>query len=612
MYSASRYVALILAFCLGFSCCGGLLIGGAFVALANFRVRDIEKYGLADIPDELFMGDEPEVDLLDLSALEFIAELKELTAMGDGITINFLQKRYDLKIDEKVDVLLTDELRELPLKQLFSKDGITELLSSLYIGNILGYQCVDITTGAEADPELGEELTKWYNPKNDTDVSGIQSYLSYIAIGDFINGELDLNTLIDGIVIGDALGYTYDEANDIWLDSNGSRVTGVMAAFAGCKVTEVGSEINNIKIGTLLGYVYDEEAGYWKNNDTGEPIDGLMKVLADCTLSNVGSEIENAKLGDLLGYHYDEVDGRWEEDATGDVPVSGIMKVLAPCTMDTIGTEIENAKLGDLLGYHYDEVDGRWEEDATGNVPLTGIMKVLAPCTMDTVGSEIESATLGDLLGYHYDETLEKWLDDEDEVVTGFMSILADSTMDNVGQNIEDAQLGDLLGYQLIDGKWYQEDELGALEAVDGFMSAIADEKMDSLGNAFDNLTVGDIVGEDSRDGIFSILDPETPINDISGSINDSIMESPLQFFINEGLVEFDSATQSSLDTISALKGEYVSMSESDPDFEKYYEGNGEWNKVGDDYKIPTWRTKPLSESFGYIVSLLSTSIVDE
>ena len=605
-FRISQLVSLILAFTLGFSCAGGIIVGGVAIALSSFTVMDIEKHGILDIPDEMFRGDNYEVDFLDLTAFELIEEIQKLQAMGDKLTINELQKRYDLKIDEKANLILTDELRDMPLKQAFSKEGLNSVLSTLYIGRILGYSCVDITTGEEADPSLGDELTKWIKSETGEDVTGIQAVLAFVCIGDFTSGEFDFNDILDGIVIGDALGYTYDEESDKWFDSNGDEVVGVMAAFAGLKITEVGSEINNIKIGTLLGYSYDEETEIWSDGDG--PLSGFMKVLADCTMDTVGEKIEDATLGDLLGYYYDQADGRWEEDAESNVPLTGFMKVLAPCTMDNVGETIETALLGDFFGYYYDEADGRWEEDNETNVPLTGLMKVLAPCTMDNVGDKIEESLLGDLLGYYYDETDSRWEEDAEtnKPVTGFMKVLADSTMETVGDNIEDAQLGDLLGYQKIGGEWHHENELGVLEPVDGFMSAIADEKLDSIGDAFDKLTIGDIVDEEDRTGIFAILKPETEITNIAGAINDSIMESPMQFFMNEGLITFDSETQGYLDLISSVKDTYIQVHKDSDEFKNYYEGKGSWAVSGSYYSIPEWRTKPLSESFGYIVSLLA------
>ena len=623
MFGASKLVALILAFTLGFSCAGGILIGGVAIALGSFRVRDLEKYEIMEIPDELFMEENPKTDLLNLTAFEMFDEMKRLYKLGDGVTINYLQSEYGLKLPSAAQKFLTDEAREMPLKSLFSEAGVKSLLATVYIGYVQSFECHALDSTEPADPALGKEGARWYNPTTGKYVTGINETLAFISLGDFVSGKVDVTAIIGGVHIGEALGYysKIDEnGKEVWCDgTTGEPVTGIIGVFAGCKVDEVGDKLNNVKIGELLGYTQDAEGKWFEKDENGDlvPVDGFMKILADSTMDTVGNDIEEAKLGDLLGYYYDETDARWEEDSESDTPVSGFMKILADCTMDNVGEEIEKVKLGDLFGYYYDEEQARWEEDAETDTAVTGFMKILADCTMDTVGDEIEKSKLGDLLGYEYDEEEDIWKDAEThEDVTGFMKILADSTMDDVGDNIEDAYLGDLFGYHTKAGEdgWFEYDEHGNEVRVDGFNSKIANEKLDTIGNVFDNIQIKDIVAEDERTGIFAILDPETPINGIAVEINDSIMGSPMQFFMNEGLISFenedpdssDPSTADILDGISYVEEDYTLISASNPDYAKYYEGNGTWEKDGDNYKIPTWRTKPLNESFSYIVLLLA------
>ncbi len=627
MFGASRIVALILAFCLGFSLCGGMIVGGAVIALTEFRVRDIEKYHLADIPDELFMGDNPKVDLLNLSAFEFIKEMKTVYAMDDELTINTLQERYDLKFPASADKFLTEEARNIPIKSLFSEAGVKELLSSVYIGYIQSFECHALDSNEPADPALGKGNARWYNPTTGQYITGLNETLAFISIGGFISGKVDIQGVIGDIQIGEALSY-YSETDPetgkvTWYDSNGDVVTGVMAVFAGCKVNEVGTKINDVKIGELLGYVQNDD-GEWceENTETGElePITGVMKVFADCEIDEVGDEINEAKLGDLLGYTQDE-NGVWCEtnEETGELePVSGFMKILADSKMDNVGKNIEEASLGELFGYVQND-DGEWceENTETGELePVTGFMKVLADSQMDSVGKTIEEADMGDLLGYiavrDEDGNVIRWEDSEGEEVTGIMKIVAGSKMDNVGSKIEESDLGDLMGYHKIGDKWYEENtETGELEPVDSFMTKIANSKMDSLGNVFTDLTIGDMVDEDERDGIFSILDPETPLDNIAGSINDSITDSPLQFYMNEGLVSFEPEMQTMLDGLSQTKDKYVPVSPTSEDYAKYYDLDGaSWTTdAHGNYLIPEWRTVPLSDSFGYIIELTTPDI---
>ena len=613
MFGVSRLVALILAFTLGFSVCGGVLVGGIGIALGTFRVRDIEKHGLADIPDELFMGENPEVDLLNLTAFEFVDELKTIYGMGDSFSIKLLEERYAIKIPSAANKFLTDEAKAMPVKSLFSEQGIKSLLSTVYIGYVQSFECHAIDSSEPGDPSLGEDNARWFNPTTGEYVTGINETLAFISLGDFVSGKVDVTAVIGGLHIGEALGYypeIDEDGNEVWCDgTTGKPVTGVMGVFAGCTVDDIDTKINDVTIGELLGYYEKDGEWYQTVDDKEEKVTGVITVFADCKIDEIGDKINDAKVGELLGYY--EKDGVWYQTVDDkEEKVTGIMAVLAPSPISKVGDTINNSSVGQLLGYEQIGDDWYKQNEETGEFDekVTGIMAVLAPSPIDKVGNTIEESSLGELLGYY--EKDGEWyqtVDGTEEKVTGVMSVIADSPMDEAGNTINNSTVGKLLGYTKgDDGKWYEYDEIkGEDVEVSGFMNAIANEQMNSIGDAFDKLTVGDMVAEEDRTGIFSILDPTTPINDIAGSINDSIMQSPMQFFMNEGLIDFDSDMQNNLDTISSVKEAYVTIAESDENFKKYYEGKGDWTKVGDSYLIPEWRTQMLSASFSYIVNLL-------
>jgi hypothetical protein len=391
-----------------------------------------------------------------------------------------------------------------------------------------------------------------------------------------------------------------------------------MGVFAGCTVYDVDDKINTVQIGELLGYYERDGVWYEKDEDGNEQrLTGVMAVFAGCQIDEVGDKINEAKIGELLGYYYetDPETGKeiwYEDDENGDKKkLTGIMAVLAPSPINEVGNKINEAKIGSLLGY--EEIDGVWyeENELTGkfDVKVTGLMSVLAPSPINEVGDTINDALLGQLLGY--EKIGDDWFKEEENgektKVTGVMAVLADSTMTDVGGTLEESKLGVLLGYEKIGDTWYEQNELtGEFDVpVDGFMSKIAEKNIDNIGDAFDDLTVGDMVSEEDRQGgIFAIIAPETPITDIAGAINDSIEDSPLQFFMNEGLITFDDATRNVLDTFCTVN---VKLHKDNSEFKKYYEGKGDWEKEGDFYLIPEWRTQPLSNSFNYIINLLTT-----
>lgn len=420
VYNVSKLVALILSFCLGFASCGGVMVGGTAIAITTFKVRDLEKQGI-DIPDEYFMGENPQVDPLDLNLLEFLDEVKELQAFGDDLNINLLQERYDLKIPEDINKILTDEAREMPLKKLMSGDGIKEVFGAVYIGHIQNYECRAIDSEELADPELGKELSRWYDPSSGEYVSGINATIAYFSLADFMSGDIHVDSVLNGIVLADVLGYhsEVDEyGNTVWYDGNGDKVEGIMAVFADCTINDVNDRINKVRIGQFLGYEEHEE-GVWYDSETNQPVSGFMNKIANSSIQ---------------------------------------------------------------------------------------------------------------------------------------------------GDN--------------------------------------------NIGKIFDTLTVGDIVDEEQREqGIFSIIPAGTKINEIDSVVNSSITGSPMQFFMNQGMITFNAEQSNKIDDLCILTGKTVVFEADDPTFIKYYKGKGTWqtDSTGK-YIVPAWRDQPLSGAFSYIVGIILPS----
>ena len=424
MYNVSKLVALILAFTLGISVGAGLFAGAIAIALTSFTVRDIEKNGIP-IPDEAIIGENPEVDILDLNAMEFFEELKTLGSYGDDLTLNFIKNRYALKLPEQLTAALPAEAYDLPLKQLLSMEGLTSVLSTVYIGSLEQYQCLNADGTEGGDP--ADETSYWVN-KDGQRISAIEEIIADYTLGDFISGNVNTSEILNGdIVLADILGYTYNDELNAWYDGEGNKVDGIMAVFAECNLGNISTKLNTVNIGELIGY------------------------------------------------------------------------------------------------------------------------------------------TKGD------------------------------------------------------DGKWYSTDENGNTKVVDGFMSKIANNTIDSIDGVFSSLEIGDIVPEEDRTGIFAVIPADTKIDDIGTVVNDSIMGSPLQFFINEGLISLtiveNGQSKDMSATLDALSySDLVTINCDADDFEtqKSYYGNV-WSELKDSndqvigYTVPAWRTQALSSSFAYIINLFTS-----
>ena len=304
MFGVSRLTALILAFCLGILVGAGALAGGVSVALQFFTLRDLEDNNIVPIPDEMFIGPNPEVDLFDLTAFQLVDEYKKLQSFGDSLTLNVVQERYDLLFHEGLDQLLSDEARNMPLKQLFSQKGINTILDSVYIGNIEKYEC-----RVDAENEFGYEEGKPSDPNSywvtseGNRLSGLEEIIADYSLKDFMDGKINTDTLLGDVVLCDVLGYTFDETRNAWFDKEGNKVTGIMATFADCHIDEVSTKMNSTEIGLLIGY--EKEEGKWYEYKTVEgqvepvktEISGFMSKIANCTLSGEG---ETQKIGEVF------------------------------------------------------------------------------------------------------------------------------------------------------------------------------------------------------------------------------------------------------------------------------------------------------------------------
>lgn len=305
MFSLSRLSMLIVAFFLGFAAALGASVGVAAFAVNSLTINKLEDMAKIDLQTEKVIGDNPEVDLRDMSLLSLIDEFKDLKALEETITINLLKDRYDIIIPGIIDKLLSDESRDMPITHLMTDEGKDKFFSTLYVGQIQGFECLkeDGTPGKPSD-----EDTSWYrvnteDPSNKEKITGLNEMLADFTLGDILAGRVSSDSLLNDIVLADVLGYTFDEANNHWLDSNGVKVTGVMAVFAGETILTVDEKLNTVQIGELLGYEKDEVSGKWLEDDgTGTMVEvhGFMNVVAGRTLENVGSIMEVLTIGDII------------------------------------------------------------------------------------------------------------------------------------------------------------------------------------------------------------------------------------------------------------------------------------------------------------------------
>ena len=308
-------------------------------------------------------------------------------------------------------------------------------------------------------------------------------------------------------------------------------------------------------------------------------------------------------------------------------------------SMEGVHAVLDNVFIGDVEHFecfNEDGTPGGAPNDPTSywvnqdGKRITALEEIIADFSLDDfISGRINTdeilhgdITLADILGYHYDEEANGWYDSYDNKVTGIMSVFADCTLDTVDEKINEAKIGELLSYTWADSgevdgdgnpifRWETIDEVtGVSKPVTGIMKVVADRNIKNLGGLYDSLTVGDLVPEEQRTGIFSILSADTKLDGIAGEINDKIKESPLQFYMNENLISFGDQ-ESFLDNICNLKGYVITYSDDESNFstmDGYYHDYAVEVSEGV-YVVEEWRTKPLNDSFSYILGIVTESL---
>ncbi len=519
---------------------------------------------------------------------------------------------------------ITAAVADLTINGLSNGD-LQTTIDGITLADVLGY-----TKGDDGKWYKGEEL-----------ITGPMAALAESSVGNIAN---DINS----IAIGEMLGHTRKsevdengETIEYWVDENGEKVTGIMGAFVDLSIDDlkdgdkVQDSIQNIKVADVMGLY--EENGVWYNSD-GTKATGVMSALAGTEVGDLSTAMQTIKIGQLLDLYQDE-DGVWRN--SDGSRASGAIAALANSSVATLNSDINNVKVGELLNYTYlaaDDVNATagegwysYDENTGAYTKATGVTAALADSTINNMNTNLQNLMIGDVAGYTYNTTDSKWYTSDGEEATGILAELADLTVndltkdDAITDKIGNVKLGDALGYHAVyatDGNGnyifdengdkvvdHWEDENGE---VTGIMGALVDKPIGDMGSAVDDLTLDQILpGE--RTGLMSIIPGNTSINNIDSVINDSLSDTALQFYLNNGLIGLDSATTSSLDELSAKRNAYTTFVNPDADTTNmYYNDTYKWTVVEKDgvnvYKVPTWRTIALADSFGYIVSFLSNS----
>lgn len=402
---------------------------------------------------------------------------------------------YESYVDEENNTKATGAMRPLLGKTVEELDGA---LDTLYLGEILGFDKIE---------EEGEPL------RFAKDNGEVPDSLMANFVGMTIS-QLDdpgaFSEKVQGVLIGDAMGYTLKEDGKWYEDKEGmTPVKGVLSALAGSTVAGVDDSVKTLKVSDALGYEKNAAGKWMKGSEEATPV---LAVIMDSTLDNLSSSVDGVFFGELMGYEkYD----KWTTDSTEDD---------RPYSSETpdarIGFRRNVAAVGETPSYEYPK----------GAIASFVGLTVANLKNENAITDKIEEMKIGVAMGY--EETGDGWKDGDGNAVSEenhlLLSIIG-VPVKNIGTKMHSLRLCDVLGYE------YTPKNSSLQEGDEGYWD----------GGTWQKKGGGDI------DGFMKLLHPETPIDSIETEVARIEKKATIQEFMDAGVLVIDDSeggTQDMLD----------------------------------------------------------------
>lgn len=364
----------------------------------------------------------------------------------DNDTEGHEHKFYWLDADDNELTGIYKKLANVSVSKLLGGEGgldFGELVSDMTLGELMGftYDSVNdkwLDSGVEVVPETAMEK--------------IICNMYGVLLDDLRHGNVDLGDVAGDITVGELM--SYKKVEGVWKDSSNNSVSAINAKIADVKLSELisgdGNFFNNLlngmKIGDLMGYTYNEVSGEWLDN--GTPVSGIIQKIAGLETTNIDN-VNNFKIGELMGYTYDEVNNEWLD---GGVTVTGINGKVADYTLNTIN-DIQLLKVGELMDCYND--GGVWKKK-DDDEPLTGLNGKLADYTIQDI-SNGSISTSNFVLGDVISDTsgMFELMDLTNNPNGGYYASASDVPVDDIASRMQsgitNAKVGKLIDLGIID-----------------------------------------------------------------------------------------------------------------------------------------------------------------
>ncbi len=477
-----RILTVLLVFILGFLSCVGVIVGGGYYAYSKLT---LDKFG---VDTSGILSDKGEVDLSSMALQQIIADLAAVK--GETWTVDFLVDHYGLILPEGLDDFLSDEMREKDLFSLFSADGIKDFLNDVYFGKLFGFEQRENPAYDPLNPDAEPSLI-WVDPDKNEKVVGINAVLADITLGEFLDGGLPTDKIMEDLSVGDLMElkakrdlpiFMEDENGEltlvedmdpivIWYDSDGNEVASIVGALAEKGVSDLITGFDDIALSSVLGTVNYKENVYTYELKTAPSeyillteAESIIAEFADLSIDGltgdqVTDKVNNVEVSSLLGYEYNEQSGKWLDKDGNEV--NSIMAQIASSTVGGINDTIDQLTYGEIAELVAVDENGDIIEDVASyegeitwyekgyekggaeNKLASGVIASLASLSVKDMSSEktltdaVQDILVGDVMGYYKDG--DSWYTDEQmsEEVDGVMGVLADSTVGEMNEKVD-------------------------------------------------------------------------------------------------------------------------------------------------------------------------------
>lgn len=301
--------------------------------IQEVRIGDAMGYTLKE--GVWYNGDDPVTGMFRTLAGKRVDELEE--AVKDVRVSDALG--YEKNTDGKW--VTTDGGKEAPgILSVLMDSTLTTIstrVETVYIGEIMGYEKydrgpdgrhhqndnADYVEGTTPKSHLGfRRPNPAYEPGQDAPKylfpSGAVDVLADMTVSE-LEGEGKITEKIEGMKVGIAMGYTYDDESGKWLDKNDDEVTNsLLKTVVGKKVGEIGGVMEGLTLGEAMGYTYSGTCGegaacdhkgdrcehlIWSDAGGGENT-GYVKIIGPETrikdLNGRLADIKGVKIGELM------------------------------------------------------------------------------------------------------------------------------------------------------------------------------------------------------------------------------------------------------------------------------------------------------------------------